>query len=99
VLLLCCCVFIVGVAAGEFILASSSELSFLALSGILKLVDLNLEPRPRAKLASVAVGPVNGGVFSFEEPEFFRLERPVVVALDSELLDLCFSLFFTVTEG
>jgi hypothetical protein len=82
------------------VLASSSTVSFLALSGILKLVDLNLEPRPSAKLASVAVGPhVNGGVLGFDAPELFRLDAELpVAALDSELLDLCFVLPFTATD-
>jgi len=62
-------------------------------------VDLNLEPKPSAKLASVAAGPdVNGGVLGFDAPELFKPDAELpAAALDSELLDLCFVLPFTAT--
>lgn len=73
---------------------SSSSLSRLLFSalGILKLVDLKLEPRPSAKLARLEFAE-SGGVFGFEEPDEsgLKLDLPDVdVESDSELLERCF---------
>lgn len=50
---------------------AASSLSFLALCGILKLVALSFDPRPRAKLAKLVDDELvdvfdSGGVFGFE---------------------------------
>lgn len=71
---------------------SSSSLSRLLFSalGILKLVDLKLEPRPSAKLAKLELAE-SGGVFGFDEPVVSGLKLDLLdVESDSELLDRCF---------
>jgi hypothetical protein len=73
---------------------SSSSLPFLLFSafGILKLVDLKLEPRPSAKLAKLEDEARSGGVFGLDEPLDNALKLLLLDASDSELLDRCFAL-------
>lgn len=72
---------------------SSSSLSRLLFSalGILKLVDLKLEPRPSAKLARLELA-VSGGVFGFEEPlnRGLKLDLADVDAVESDSELRCF---------